>query len=750
MGLNQDVVIVNEFSTPLPGGRGTRGGTPGDYVTRYMAREGATETLAPIRRLRTDDFILRYMAREDAVERAAPSRGRVTDEMKQAQGQGGVAFGYGSASLSDEQLKAASADVQRLFEAGHTVMKTVLSFDHEYLRRHRIIPADFEVADRGDYRGHLDQMKLRLALMHGLDRMSSGTGGYDDLRYVGVIQVDTAHVHAHLAMVDAGHGTLASDGTQRGKLLDRHKSRLRRGLDAWLDRHHQVAHLSSAVGYERRSVTTFIKRWAHDRMREESLSQFLVACLPQDQSLWRAGTNDRRMRKANQLVTELVNEQLDRPGSPMPAAMERVVDYANHRRTHEDLSPDQWRRLVDQGRNQIVERAVNGVYNLVRSLPPDELTIRTPMLEVMSMDHDQMAAVVHERAQRSPLGDRFDLHQFGFRLRSYASRLSHHSDRAGTYRDLAQQWMRADAAGVAAADSRPLFDFYDFEAGYQTKLVAKYRHFLPMVGDVGSWYAKLEAVADHGQRLTSLMQLRGDATLQRVKNPDEAEQLGRELYRQPGARMFSDGADGRKALDQRIARMRSAHNQQVADLREQLASAGLVLKLDATTGRSQPDRPVTGGVIEAGTAWDFNEVKALDLHHLGFDFFNDVTVGPRALRSFTDHARDRRRLLEGAMQYLDASGQATAIADLPVDDVAAMVSTANQLTRAADRSGRVRLPSRMAGLRVESEQVPRQAATALDAGLRLRLLHEIDEAASTPEYPDVLVYEHQRDRDATD
>src|SRR5699024_12142672 len=112
MGLKQDVVVVNEYSVPLPGGKGSRGGTPGNYVTRYMAREQAVESLAPIQRLRTDDFILRYIARDSAVERAPTARAAKT-EMRQAQGEGGLAFGYGSVSLSDEQLQAASKDLQQ-------------------------------------------------------------------------------------------------------------------------------------------------------------------------------------------------------------------------------------------------------------------------------------------------------------------------------------------------------------------------------------------------------------------------------------------------------------------------------------------------------------------------------------------------------------------------------------------------------------------------------------------------------------
>ncbi|MFI9629324.1 relaxase MobL [Streptomyces sp. NPDC052042] len=749
MNLKTDIVIVNEFSVPLPGGRGSRGGTPGSYVTRYMARDGATESLAPIQRLRTDDFILRYMARESAVERAGISRTEAKAAMRQAQGDGGVAFGYGSVSLSDEQLRAASRDIQRHFDAGHTVLKTVLSFDEEYLRRHRIVDEDFHCEARGDYRGHIDQMKLRTAVMHGLDRMSAGTSGFDDLRYVGVIQVDTEHVHCHLAMVDAGTGSLAKDGTQRGKLLDRHKSRLRRGMDAFLDEKQAVAHLSSAVGYERRNVTTFIKRWAHERIRAESLPQFLLACLPEDRSLWRAGSRDQRMRKGNELVTELVTEQLERPGSPMPAAMEKIVDYANERREKEGLTTAQWRRLVDRGRDQITERAVNSVYQMLRALPETELRVRTPMLDVMGMDYARMAVLAADRQTDrgggQSTGD--DLVAFGFRLRSYASRLRHHTAKASVYRDLSRQWEKAERAGVAAEDSRPLYDFYRFEEDYHRRVMAKYQHFLPFAGDAGQWYEQQQRVEDYGQRLLSLMALRQDASLQRMKDSQQAEQLGREIYGQPGGRNLTQGAAGRAVLDARIATMRLAYAERLDELRADLASAGLVLRVasagtgDAENGKDSAAR-AGGGEVSAdlavvpGTAYDFDEVKALDLHHLGYDFITDVKVGPRARASFTAAAAERRRMLLAAMEYLDKSGQSEAISDLPVDDVAAMTRLSRELAvpARADGTGPLVLRSKIAELREQSEQAARMRrskASSLDADLVVRVQAEIDAAVSS-------------------
>lgn len=746
MGLKQDVVIVNEFSIKQRDGSGSRGATPGSYVERYMARVQATESLAPVQRLRTDDFILRYMARASAVDHAV-SREAAKQTMRQAQGAGGVAFGYGSVSLSDEQLRASSKDIQHHFEAGCTVLKTVLSFDEAYLKKHGIVDQDFHCEARGDYRGHIDQMKLRMAIMRGLERMSSGNSGFDDLRYVGVIQVDTEHVHCHLAMVDAGTGTITQNGTQRGKLLDRHKSRLRRGIDAWLDDKQTVAHLSSAVGYERRNVTTFIKRWAHERMRDEALPQFLIACLPQDRKLWRAGSSDRRMRKANRLATELVTEQLERPGSPLPEAMERVVDYANERRARESMSTDQWQQLVDHGRTQIIERAVNGVYHLVRSLPADELSIRTPMLDVMGMDYEQMAALAHDRHAQESSDEDTDLVSFGFRLRSYASRLEHHRERAWTYRDLARQWEKADSAGVATEDSRPLYDFYRFEEEHQRKLMAKYQHFLPFVGNTGAWYEQHRQVSEYGQRLLSLISLRRDASLQRMKDPNEAERLGREIYGQPGGRLLTEGAAGRTVLDHRILTMRRSYDERLDELRTDLAGSGLVLRPVRVPGG-------TAGVeIKRGAAYDFDEVKALDLHHLGYDFFSDVAVGAQACRAFAAEAGQRRRFLIAAMAYLDDSGQSRAIADLPVDDIAAMTRLASQLTRTADTAGRSLLPSRFAQLRAQQVQAHRQTTSALDARLVVRLQRQIDHAVveaagrTGTEAPQVLGYEPDHDTD---
>ena len=126
MSLKQSIVIVNRFTVKSGSGGGTRGSTPGAYVEQYMGREDAIERIPPVRLYTADNYIKRYMARRDAVEQLDMDIPEVRDKLDTVDKTGGVAFGYGSVSLSDEKFKAASQDIQEQFDKGKTIMQTVV------------------------------------------------------------------------------------------------------------------------------------------------------------------------------------------------------------------------------------------------------------------------------------------------------------------------------------------------------------------------------------------------------------------------------------------------------------------------------------------------------------------------------------------------------------------------------------------------------------------------------------------------
>lgn len=818
MSLKQSIVIVNEYTVKKPGGKGSRGATPGDYVTRYMARDRATEPVAPIRATDLDDYIGNYMARAEAVEafvsdrrgegprpslrarrarrsalRASAKAGaageneQLREEFRKRRGRAGVAFGYGDVSLSDEGLQKASEDIQAHFDAGHTVMKTVLSFDHDYLVEHGLVPPGMSGIKRGDYRGQLDQMKLRMAIMNGLGRMAR-IEGFDDLRYVGVIQVDTEHVHAHLAMVDAGVGRLAADGTQKGKLSKREMSRMRRGIDSWLDQNEKVAHLSSAVGHERRNVVSFVKRWAYEAMSVQASAQHLLACLPDDKRLWRAKTNAESMRKPNKLVTEMIEKHLARPGSPMPQVMAEIERYADDRAAREGLADAERQKLVDNGRQRVIEGCVNGVYSILAAVPDVDREVRTPMMDVMSMDFDQLYAAMTDSAARKAEqegvidrenelagadGEDADLGQFAFRLRSYSSRLEHHMEMRTSYATWVAEWDARHARGLATDESRAMRDFYVSEENYHARAVSKYQHILAPVGVRSEWVDEWAKVDDYGHRIIGLKAMRLDKSLSRMKDPAEAEKLGREIYGQAGAgSMVATGQAGRAAkakIDARISAMERSYAEMVEALRikwsgqsahlevvevpgpddggaEAGAEVGVLPGEEGHDGRFTTSMMLSGqsehlpavlaaealaggpsaGVVDIYTPGaairvrsepehEFVDVRGVDLHDMGDDWARDQPVGRRVAQAYLQLARDRRTRLDYAKFWMEFTGQTGAMGEhlgAAEADLERMEAMAGQLS-----VNRV-LPSRVAKLAREEKQRARLRLARLERDAR--------------------------------
>lgn len=644
MGLKQSVVVVNEYTIKTGSKGGSRGGSPGEYVLRYMARQLATEKLAPVRLTDEDTMAARYMIRRDVTDRAT-SVSNLKRDMRNHQRYGGVAFGYGDVALSDNALRHASRDIQKAFDNGKTVLKTVLSFDEEYLRQHGIISEDFVCKKRGDYRGNIDQLKLRLAIMNGIARMGRD---YDDLQYVGVIQVDTKHVHCHLALVDKGRGNLAKDGTQKGKISEKSKAALRRGIDMWLDEKQAVKAMSSSVVYDRRNALCYIKKYTHKAMAQNGFSQFLLACLPDNKNWWRAGSNRSEMRKPNAMVREFVAELLREPGSGYREAVDSVERYAAFRKESEGLSQTEYEKLVREGERRIVDDCMNGVYSVLKQVPQSQRTVRTPMLEAMSQDYESMAI----QSVNDPMVE------FGFRLRSYSARLDYHRKECRKYRELVDVYERTPDKEAASA---PMGEFFRVEEEYNEMLMSKYQHFLTFLPTDEGIEEEFYRLVRRKESLRDLQRMRNDAAFRKMTDKDAAREYGLRVYGQYGGdkMLFLPSV-----IDTRIQKLSDNIKEEERAFRRHLQDFGM---------------DYDGHGIKRTELYPFSDVKALDLHHMGYDFPYDVEVSQVNVDAFCKMADERWQAFEAARDYLVHTGQEDAVSDLPVRDLEVMKEYADRM-----------------------------------------------------------------------
>lgn len=653
MSLQSNVVVVNQFTNKNISSSKSYGKSPKAYIMDYMSRKGATEGIAPIRLGDENDYVMRYMAREDAVDEALSVTG-LKKKMRKIQGNGGVAFGYGEFSLSHKKLIAAANDIQDNYDNGKTVMKTVLSFHKDYLQKHGVITDDFypDVADEdmadGVYRGNIDQLKLRMAIMNGLRKLGRH---YDDLQYVGVIQVDTSHVHCHLAMVDRGVGNLMPDGTQRGKITDKEKQDIRRGVDMFLDQTQSVKMMASSVEHDRRNTICFVKKYTHKAMNERGFSQFLLACLPENRNLWRASTNSQEMKKANGIVREYVHGLLQLPDSGYQNALQKVDKYARSRMTNEGLTGEEYRRLFKVGRDRIIDAGVNSVYSVLKQIPPEELTVRTPMLETMSMPYEDMA---------SEADDTNPLIEFGFKLRSYKSRLDYHKKEFHKYHDAVTAYEDAQDSGTADPASIPLYEYFKIEEEYNAMLLSKYHNFLLFLPPSDEYQEDFDKLLSVDRRIQNLKRMQDDQSLRRM-TPANAEEFGMKTYGETGGRTLVSQP---QYLQSRLSHLQSQYSMGRTNFLLKLQDYGMSLT-DDNKLLNKPQYP-------------FDDVKSLDLHHLLYDFPYDIKVSTVNAESFVEMADRRYSAFQDAKAYLIESGQAYQLNELPEADISLQHSTADR------------------------------------------------------------------------
>lgn len=650
MGLKQSIVIKSEYTNNArskPGG-GSRGASPGQYVLRYMAREDATEVLAPVRY--DADAFTRYMVRSDATETLKDERlGQetfgVASELKQTfremDQQSGRAFGTDGLSLSQTALLDASRTVQTAFDAGHSVQKVVLSFDEAYLRETGVLDEDFVHRGRGSYKGHIDQLKLRTAITSGVDAMTT-VGKFADPYFVGTIQFDTSNVHAHLAIVDRSfaEARMKPDGADRGKINELEKKTLRKGLNRSLEDMRQMHQFSGQASLERQNVVAFVKDYAYTAVKDNTAVQLLVAALPEEEHQWRFKSNSKAMQKPNALATAIVESvfEADPVRSGYDDAMAAVARYAHESRLRDRLDDEEEDQLIQTGRERLVERSVNGLYKTLKELTPEDRSVRTLMTDLQSSSDEELTQAVAVTGS--------DVAAFAFRLRGYSGRKTQHETDVQSFRTLAKGFDTAQDAGLVDPSAHVMRLFYEEELRYHMQSADKYRYFL------GFDAAKDAETVD---RLTP----RYDALVERF-DPDASP---------PEIKAYTT-----ELVDYTF----DCYTQGVASFKEWDA----VVRYDGQTVTPRHVAPVRPKPkTENLTATYFEQIKAKDIHHLAFDYLNkpDIPVGRQAATAFADTYTARLAMVEAAKTYVSQTGQhlpALDRADADIQDMADVVDKA--------------------------------------------------------------------------
>ncbi|GFH41257.1 relaxase MobL [Lactococcus insecticola] len=225
-----DVFISNTFSTKESGSV-----KPAKFVDDYMAREDLGEVGEPLL-----DYHAHIDLESGVVEEAQVYDKLTTpiDDFLDLYLSDGIAFTNEKLSVNDEEVEEVANDIQAAYDNHHTLNRFVISFDNDALLKLNLInktKSDEEFKNkvaRKQFLNKADQLKLRLAIQKSMQTFLE-EAGYQSPKMVGVLQMDTNHLHCHLAVIDENfspkrlvkyNGKFEEKGSIKLSLLDNIRS----------------------------------------------------------------------------------------------------------------------------------------------------------------------------------------------------------------------------------------------------------------------------------------------------------------------------------------------------------------------------------------------------------------------------------------------------------------------------------------------------------------------------------------------
>jgi len=167
---------------------------------------------------------------------------------------------------------------------------------------------------------------------------------------------------------------------------------------------------------------------------------------------------------------------------------------------------------------------------------------------------------------------------------------------------------------------------------------------------------------EYKYKIRRLKKLKDDPSVKRMGG-DSAEDYGKRVYDMHGGRF---AAENPQILVNRLLTMEARSEAMEDEFKMSISKYGLVFD---------------GKGVKKQDVHDFAEVKALDLHHLSYDWSYDVIVSRATVSPFIESANERWTKYQGACEYLRNSDQEYMIDSFPNRDISLMKELADKMSQ---------------------------------------------------------------------
>ena len=276
MKLEHSITVMNSFMNTS---HQMHGSTPAKFVEEYMARNDATLTNYPVDEPNYSSMLITNNQSIYQQQRDLLLSRRTSYDIQQPTNNDwdslttleGRAFSQDGISLSKQMINQEAKSMQQAFDQGHTVLTLVTSFDNEYLKSLNI-----EKQHASDFHYDIDEMKLRLAVKKGCQTLTE-TLGYTKPLFIGSIQLDRDHPHAHIAMCETASREKSNakffyDGHEWGTLSKSDRNSMRQSINNELEFSQKLNFMpSNQVEQAQKSAQLYSNKFANLKEQKQMI-----------------------------------------------------------------------------------------------------------------------------------------------------------------------------------------------------------------------------------------------------------------------------------------------------------------------------------------------------------------------------------------------------------------------------------------------------------------------------------------------
>lgn len=267
---------------------------------------------------------------------------------------------------------------------------------------------------------------------------------------------------------------------EKGKVSEKTFSKMRDTLDRSLSKTKDIKPFVKDISEKRKLTKDLTINTVYYNDVTVSKLQTLYAALPDNKKMWRAGSNAKSMKRANEIASDIVEDIWTRHKSSinLDEFDSAVNTYADTRQFDEKFDDNYKNTLIANAYQDLKKESINLLYRDMNSrIKENDKNLEVPKMSLEAASEDALKNEIIDNLTRADTSDNYDNQvHFEYRKRSYSKRITESKFEKDYYQSELERYDKLEANNQTSEASKVVRNHYQNEFDYYERIFDKYSY----------------------------------------------------------------------------------------------------------------------------------------------------------------------------------------------------------------------------------------------------------------------------------